>query len=638
MHIYKVIQNIENIPRNVKKILIIIIDISLCILTTWLAFYLRLEYFLSNNLPILNASFISFCVAIPIFWLFGLYRNIISYSGFSMIFVIFLSVIVYSLFYFIIISIYKIQNVPRSIGIIQPILLFCTILAYRLLARYIFYYDNLTSKNNISNKKNVLIYGAGNAGRQLLLSLEVNKEYKVVGYIDDDNNLHNQILLGKVIYSPSKLEQIIKKKNVSTILLSIPSISRWRKNQIIKNLNSFKVRVKTLPSISEIMGDKVSISDLRDFEIDDLLNRDQVKANTELLEKNIKLKSVAVSGAGGSIGSELCREIIKLTPNKLILLEQNEYALYRVYNDLLKINSELKIIPLLVNIQDEKKLDNIFLTFKVNTVYHSAAYKHVTLVEENICEGIKNNVFGSLSIVNSVVKNKVSNFVMISSDKAVRPTNIMGASKRLAEICVQAVYEKNQNYNTSFTIVRFGNVLESSGSVIPKFKKQIKEGGPVTLTHPEVTRYFMTIKEAAQLVIQASALCVGCEVFVLDMGKSIKIKDLIIKMIKLYGLSVKDKDNINGDIEIQTTGLRPGEKLYEELLIGNNPENTKHEKIFKSRDPYINYDTLIKELKNLSILIDENKTNEVKKILEKLLPSFKSNSDIVDHLFKYKNN
>ena len=363
------------------------------------------------------------------------------------------------------------------------------------------------------------------------------------------------------------------------------------------------------------------------------MNRDEVKPDMKLINKNINSKIVLVTGAGGSIGSELCRQIVKLKPKKLILLELNEFALYEIFNELLSYNKKIKIISLLVNAQDQTKLETIFETFKVDTVYHAAAYKHVPLVEENICEGVKNNVFSTLAIAKASISKKVSNLVLISSDKAVRPTNIMGASKRLSELCMQGIYNNIQNTKTNFSIVRFGNVLESSGSVIPKFKKQIREGGPVTLTHKDVTRYFMTVIEAAQLVIQAGAMGRKSEVFVLDMGESVKIRDLIYQMISLSGLKVKDNKNATGDIEVKIIGLRPGEKLYEELLIGDNPKKTNHSKIQKIDDPFIPFEQLEVELNNLKKLLDNNEAKEVRNLLKKLLRSYNSYSEIVDHIY-----
>ncbi len=483
-----------------------------------------------------------------------------------------------------------------------------------------------------SKKKNVIIYGAGEAGRQLILSLEGNPEFKIIGFLDDNVKLHNQTLFGQIIYPSFNLEKLIQDQDVELVFLAIPSLGRSRRNQIIQQLNKYKLVVKTLPSISQIIDGRVTVSDIKDLNIDDLLNREQVEPDIELLNKNINKKSVLVTGAGGSIGSELCRQIIKLNPKKLLLLELNEFALYKIFEELTNYDKNLKIISLLADAQDQEKLEIIFEKFKINTVYHCAAYKHVPLVEENICSGVKNNVFSTLSVVNASVSKKISNLVLISSDKAVRPTNIMGASKRLAELCMQGIYNSIKNINTSFSIVRFGNVLESSGSVIPKFKKQIIEGGPVTLTHKDVTRFFMTTTEAAQLVIQAGAMGKNSEVFVLDMGKSIKILDLINKMINLMGFAIKDSSNLNGDIEIKIIGLRPGEKLYEELLVGDNPQKTKHPKIQKISDPSISFSQLELELKNLEKLISKNNALEVKKLLEKLLKSYKSNSEIVDHM------
>lgn len=488
-----------------------------------------------------------------------------------------------------------------------------------------------------SNKKNVLVYGSGEAGRQLVLSLKKNTEFKVIGFLDDNKRKKNKIFIGKPIYSPTNLKKIISSKKVGLIFLAMPSVGRNKRNQIIKKLSKYKLVVKTLPSISQIIDGRVTISDIKDLNIDDLLNREQVEPNIDLLNKNIKNKTVLVTGAGGTIGSELCRQIVKLKPKKLILLELNEYSLYKIYEELISYNKKKKIISLLTNSQDQNKLEIIFETFNVDTVYHAAAYKHVPLVEENICSGVENNVFSTLAVAKASLKKMVSSFVLISSDKAVRPTNIMGASKRLSELCVQGIYHQAKNIKTNFSIVRFGNVLESSGSVIPKFKKQIIEGGPVTLTHKNVTRYFMTITEASQLVIQAGAMGKHSEVFVLEMGSSVKILDLINKMINLLGLQLKDKKNSNGDIEIKIIGLRPGEKLYEELLIGNNPEKTSHSKIKKINDPFIHFNKLEVYLKKLRKLIEKNKSYEVKKLLGTIIETFNSNSKIVDNLYCEQN-
>ena len=642
-YIKKFLNNILSLHRYSKRLIAILTDASLCLLSTWIAFIIRSEYWLALNPEIdvlilyenfnFHSVLISIIIAIPIYWLFGLYRTIFRYTGFSIFFTILMSSCIYGILYYSI-GVYVVEGIPRPIGFFQPLLLFFAILSSRLGIKYIF------SKNydfkKFFDKKKVLIYGAGDAGRQLLTALENSSEFKVIGLLDDDSQLHRQILLGQTIYSPSNLERLVKTKNISIVFLALPTIDRVKRNQIIENLNKYKLIVKTLPSISEIVDGRITISDIKDLNIDDLLDREQVEPDNKLLNKNINSKTVLVTGAGGSIGSELCRQIAKLRPNKLILLELNEFALYRIFEELALLNKSLKIIPLLVNIQDQMKIETIFETFKVDTVYHAAAYKHVSLVEENICEGVKNNVFGTLAIAKASMNKKVSNLVFISSDKAVRPTNIMGASKRLSELCMQGVCNDAKDINTNFSIVRFGNVLESSGSVIPKFKKQIKEGGPVTLTHKDVTRYFMTITEAAQLVIQAGSMGKHSEVFVLDMGKSIKIIDLIKKMINLSGFTIRDDKNPTGDIKIKIVGLRPGEKLYEELLIGDDPQKTDHIKIKKANDSFIPFAQLELELNNLKSLLDENSINEVKKLLEKLLKLYKSNSHIVDHLYVEK--
>jgi FlaA1/EpsC-like NDP-sugar epimerase len=629
----EVSKNIVNLPRFAKRIIAILIDIGLCIFCTWLAFYLRLEQLIQINDVTTLAVEISLLLAIPIFWLTGLYKTIFRFAGLSIIFTVFIATFTYALLYFAVIGIYGIQGVPRSIGIIQPILLFLTVSASRISINFLF----LTNFKKSKNKTSVLIYGAGSAGRQLLISLENHLEMVVVGFLDDDHQFHGQNILGQTVYDPLNIEKLINKKNIDVILLALPSISRQKRNQIINRLNKFKIVVKTLPSVQDIVEGKVSVSDIKDLNIEDLLNREQVQPNLELLSKNTNSKVVMITGAGGSIGSELSRQIIKLKPKKLILIELSEFALYKITEELNGKNQNIKIIPLLINIQNQSKIEEVLKIFNIDTIYHAAAYKHVPLVEENICESIKNNVFGTFILSQAAIRYDIANFVLISSDKAVRSTNIMGATKRLAEICVQSLYE-NQNKKSKFAIVRFGNVLESSGSVIPKFKKQIKEGGPVTLTHPDVTRYFMTLTEASQLVIQAGAMAEKCEVFVLDMGESVKINGLIDKMIKLSGLSIKNEKNLDGDIEVKITGLRPGEKLYEELLIGDDPQKTFHEKIQKAKDPFIPFNKLKVDLDLLSNLIEENKVEEVKFMLTNLVPSYKSNSKIVDHFYEQKSN
>ena len=624
-----------NINRNHKKVILVSLDLISSIFATWLALCIRLDKFVLINNEILIACSISFILALPIFWFFGLYKILVRYFNSSTVSIILPPLLFYSLIYFLIFSIFGIVNIPRSIGILQPILLFFLIVISRLFLKYILDGSYLIKEKTYLKK--TLVYGAGDAGRQLVAALENSKYLKVVGFLDDDDRLHGQTLQGKIIYSPLNLDDLINFQNVKTILLAIPSISRSKRIKILKTLNDKTIEVKTLPSFSDIVQGKVSLTDIKELDADDIIARDQVIPNPVLLTKNITSKVVLITGAGGSIGSELACQIAKLNPQKLLLLELNEFSLFKIYEELKFKNTDFKIIPLLVNVQDEIKVNEILKIFKVDTVYHAAAYKHVPLVEENICESIKNNVFATLTIAKAVLSQSVENFVFISSDKAVRPTNIMGASKRLAELCVQGLFQKVKNNNTKMSIVRFGNVLESSGSVIPKFKKQIKDGVPVTLTHPDVTRYFMTLAEASQLVIQSGAMSENCSVFVLDMGESIRLKDLIYLIVNLSGLEVKDENNKDGDIEIKIIGLRPGEKLYEELLLGDNPQKTQHPKILKAQDPFIPFDQLEVDLNILKKLLEDNKVLEVKELLAKIIKTFQSNSPIVDHAYLEQN-
>jgi FlaA1/EpsC-like NDP-sugar epimerase len=632
LKIHTAAKNILNLPRFAKQIIAIIVDLSLCTLSTWFAFYLRLDQFISIQGVALTAVMVSVALALPVFWLLGLYRTIFRYSGLSIMFSVSIALLVYGFLYFLVFGVYAVAGIPRSIGIIQPMLLFFAVVSSRLFVKYIFS-GNYLFKDKSKFLKKALVYGAGSAGRQLVSALANSNDLKVVGFLDDDDRLYGQVLQGQEIYSPLKIADLIKSNEVQLVLLALPYISRSRRNEILKNLSNYPLQVQTLPTVSDIIQGRVSLSDIKDLDVDDILDRDLVLPNSQLLSKNITSKVILVTGAGGSIGSELARQIVKQNPQKLLLLELNEFALYKIHEELKIANKNLKIIPLLVNVQDQTKVNEIFKTFKVDSVYHAAAYKHVPLVEENISESIKNNVFATLVVAKAALSQSVENFVLISSDKAVRPTNIMGASKRLAELCVQGLYQNAKNNKTKMSIVRFGNVLESSGSVIPKFKKQIKNGGPITLTHSDVTRYFMTLTEASQLVIQAGAMSEDCDIYVLDMGESVKIKDLIYRIVKLSGLTVKDEDNKEGDIEIKIIGLRPGEKLYEELLLGDNPQKTQHAKIQKAQDPFIPFNKLEIDLNNLKTLLDHNKVLEVKELLTKIVKTYQSNSIIVDHVY-----
>ena len=496
----------------------------------------------------------------------------------------------------------------------------------------------------ITNFPKALIYGAGYSGRQLLSGLKKSRDIQVVGFLDDDKKLIGRILNGVKIFSPVEIKKIVNYNKVTHVLLAMPSASRSDRIRIIKKIeeNKLNLIVKSLPSLIDIVEGKVTVSDIRDLDIEDILGREQVEPDRNLLEKNIIKRSVLVTGAGGSIGQEICKQVLQLEPSKLLLLDNSEFALYSIHSEIERIklnyskNHKIEIIPLLGSVQDNKFISTIMKNHKPDIVYHAAAFKHVPLVEFNFIEGIKNNLFGTITTLNSAIENNVSNFVLISTDKAVRPTNVMGASKRLAELCTQAISESSQNIKTKTSIVRFGNVIGSSGSVIPKFKKQIRNGGPVTLTHPDVTRFFMSIPEAAQLVIQASSISEGNNLFVLDMGKPIKIRDLIRQIIKLSGLSVKDQDNPNGDIEIMVTGLRSGEKLFEELLLGENPKKTVHPKIYKVEDPFVSMEKIKPDIDQLRHLIEKEEIVKIIEIIKKLVTGFKPSQSIIELTKKLK--
>lgn len=619
------------LPRVAKRVIVLSVDLGLCILTVWLAYYLRLGEFISLSGNALLAVAASVGIALPIFVVSGLYRAIFRYSGWPALLTVARAVSIYGILYASIFTAIGVSGVPRTIGIIQPILLLLFVGASRALAR-IWLGDQYQSILRHALRPKVLIYGAGRAGRQLAAAMANSIEMQVVGFLDDDDRLHGHVLNGLPIYNPRDLSSLVSALTISDILLAMPSINRKRRNEILPLIRSAHVSVRTLPSVTELAQGKVNVSDLRELDIDDLLGREPVAPNHVLLAKNIVGKVVLVTGAGGSIGSELCRQILSVGPEKLLLIEQSEFALYAIHQELMDklAGRETELVPLLASVQDDERMHEIMATWKPDTVYHAAAYKHVPLVEHNPAEGIKNNVYGTLKAARAAANNGVSDFVLISTDKAVRPTNIMGASKRLAEMVLQALAGARQG--TKFTMVRFGNVLGSSGSVVPKFRQQIRDGGPITLTHPDITRYFMTIPEAAQLVIQAGAMAMegGGDVYVLDMGKPVKIIDLACRMIELSGLMVKDDENPDGDIAIEITGLRPGEKLYEELLIGNNPKPTAHSGIMKAHEDFMALDCLEFKLKALEMALSINDVSVIRLMMQELVSGYAPSGEIVD--------
>jgi FlaA1/EpsC-like NDP-sugar epimerase len=617
------------LPRWTKRFVVLTLDTSLCVLTVWLAYYLRLGEFVALSGVDSSTVLVSVGIALPIFVVSGLYRAIFRFSGWPALLVVARAITIYGLLYASIFTAIGIQDVPRTVGVIQPILLLIFVGLSRALAR-VWLGDQYQGILKQAARPKALVYGAGLTGRQLVAALASSHEMQVIGFLDDDDRLHGHVLNGKHVYNPKDLVSLASTLALSNILLAMPSLSRKRRNEILAQIQSAHVAVRTLPSMIDLAQGRVSISDIQELDIDDLLGRERTQPNHILLAKNVRSKVVMVTGAGGSIGGELCRQILSLGPSKLLLIEQSESALYGIHQELeTRLSGRGPVlVPLLASVQDIDRMSEIMSIWRPDTVYHAAAYKHVPLVEHNITEGVRNNVFGTLCVAQAATHNGISDFVLISTDKAVRPTNIMGASKRLAEILLQAIADTKPS--TKFSIVRFGNVLGSSGSVVPKFRQQIREGGPITLTHPDVTRFFMTIPEAAQLVIQAGAMAKGGDVFVLDMGKSVKIIDLARRMIQLSGLTVKDEENPDGDIAIEIMGLRPGEKLFEEVLISGNPENTTHPRILKAFEDFIPWLQLESKLNALKIALSVNDADLIRSMMQELVDGYAPSDGIVD--------
>ena len=617
------ISQMSVLSRASKKIIMVFVDSILIISTLLLSFSIRLGYWYFPESDLVWIIFGSPIIAIPIFIRFGLYNAVIRYIGFNALSSIIQAVSIYALLWGIIGFMAAVEGIPRSVILINCILGIVLIGGSRIIAKWLFA-EYLDSENN----DNVIIYGAGSAGRQLANALSQAMEYNPIAFIDDSKELNKQIINGLRVYSPEVIETLITRHNVVEVLIALPSQSRKKRNEIISSLEPFPVMVRILPSITEVAQGKVKVNDLREISLSDLLGRDSVTPNQELLDLNIREKVVMVTGAGGSIGSELCRQIVNLGAIKLVLYDNSELGLYSINNELTEQNINCEILPILGSVTNQKRLQSIFEKCKVDTIYHAAAYKHVPMVEFNSTEGVNNNIFGTLSCAQAAIKSKVETFVLISTDKAVRPTNTMGATKRTAELILQSL-SKEQKY-TKMCMVRFGNVLGSSGSVIPLFKEQIRKGGPITVTDIDIIRYFMTIPEAVELVIQAGAMGSEGDVFVLDMGEPIRINDLARKMIHLSGLTVKEAKNLEGDIEIKYTGLRSGEKLYEELLIGDNVSETENPMIMSAKEQMLSWNDLNSDLKDLRYANDNFDIKKVRRLLIQIVPNFKPQSDIVD--------
>jgi FlaA1/EpsC-like NDP-sugar epimerase len=625
-------KNAFGLSRSLKKIVLVLIDLVSLILVLLASFSIRLGYWYFPESGVLWLVFVAPVIAIPIFIRFGLYRTVIRHIGFNALWSVLQATSLYALLWGVVSFMVAVEGVPRSVILINWILSILIISGVRIAIRWILIKNKTTAfgKKPRDNRKVALVYGAGNAGIQLASALEHSYEYRLVGFIDDYQELQGNQVRGLHVYSADEISGAIKRYEVSEILIAIPSISRAKQHAIIERLENYLVLVRLIPGVTELAEGKVSISDLREVSIEDLLGRDAVLPNRKLLSKNITGKVVMVTGAGGSIGSEMCRQIIKLNPDSLVLYELNELALYQINQEL--AHKKVDIYPLLGSVNNINRLSQVLSHFKVNTIYHAAAYKHVPIVEFNNTEGVSNNVFGTLSVAQAAINAKVETFVLISTDKAVRPTNTMGATKRCAEQILQALSVTQKS--TIFTMVRFGNVLGSSGSVIPLFTQQIKSGGPITITDKNIIRYFMTIPEAVELVIQAGAMATGGEVFVLDMGQPIRIVDLAKKMIHLSGLEVKDKSHPNGDIELEYTGLRPGEKLFEELLIGGSVSKTGNSLIMRAEEKSLSWDELKPILDKLNHAVVNCNQERVRDLLIQIVPDFKPQCNISDALYR----
>lgn len=634
-----------SLSRRTKAAILIGADTFFVVLAFWAAFSLRLGVFYEPKGDVWYLFASAPVIAVPIFLKLGLYRAIIRYIEIRALWTIIQACTLYALIFALILYQSGIKGIPRTVTPLNWLNIMVLVASSRFFVRWWLgeTYISLSGASRFErrNKRNVVIYGAGSAGVQLASALGHGREFKPIAFIDDDAALHRRKINGLRIYPLSSLSYLIERHKLLDVLLAIPSASRSRKSEIIRLLEPYAVHVMSMPGLSDIAQGKVKVDALQEIDIADLLGRDSVPPNTSLLCANISAKVVLVTGAGGSIGSELCRQIIQLQPKFLVLFECCEYALYTIEKELNQLSvkaspaQEIEIISVLGSVRDEGRIENVCKAFAVQTIYHAAAYKHVPMVEKNPGEAVWNNIFGTLSAAKAAISTNVETFVLISTDKAVRPTNTMGATKRFAELILQALSQEIKGKHlTRFTMVRFGNVLDSSGSVVPLFREQIARGGPVTVTDERVIRYFMTIPEAAQLVIQAGAMGLGGDVFVLDMGESVRIIDLAKRMIHLSGLEVKDKEHPGGEIDISFIGLRPGEKLYEELLIGDNVSVTAHRRIMRAEEQTISWAELEALLASLEKATKSEDFERVRAVLKYAVTGYIPQCGVEDLLWR----
>lgn len=602
--------------RSAKRLVVVALDIGLAMLATWLAFSLRLD---TLHWPV-DAQWwvygLTSLLFVPFFARFGLYRAIFRYTGQAALVATAKATGVYGGVLLALLLWGQWPGVPRSLGILQPLIFFVLVGGSRAFARFWLAGMNPLGKRSHSR---FLIFGAGTAGVQTASAMGVAAQFELLGFVDDDPGKVGRSINGVPVFAPDSIAGLVSEQGVTDLLLALPSTSRTRRKAIIESLRSVPVHIRTLPDWADLASGRVTVQDFKELDIEDLLGRDPVPPNTDLLARNLTGKIVLVTGAGGSIGGELCRQIVAERPRQLLLLDHSEFNLYSIHQELLascvSLGLAVDLVPILGSVAQLPRLREVCRAYRPYTVYHAAAYKHVPIVESNPAIGIDNNVFGTLNMARAALDSGAASFVLVSTDKAVRPTNIMGASKRVAELVLQALAANAQPGGTCFSMVRFGNVLGSSGSVVPLFRRQLAAGGPLTVTHADVTRYFMTIPEAAQLVLQAGAMAGGGEVFVLDMGEPVKILDLARRMVELSGMTVRDDATPDGDIGISITGLRPGEKLYEELLIGDNPTATAHPRIMKAHEHYLEWPELDLQLQSLRQGVEADDIEQIKQVL-----------------------
>ena len=625
-------QKFLNMSRPIKRAILVVADVLALGLALWSAIALRLSEWWPA--PYLSDAWALFLLiplfGVLIFMKLGMYRAVLRYMNVKLLQSVAIGVFLLVLVLYSSAVIFDIGSIPRSVPIIFGLSAWLYLGGSRLVLRSYYYW--LSGK--LSSRHLAIIYGAGSAGAQLALSLQAGGEVKPIAFVDDDRKLQKSIVCGLRVYSPSDVEKLVDRHGVDSIMLAMLNITAAQRRLILEGLSNISVNILTMPTMGELISGK-AVEDLREVEIEDLLGRNQVAPDQSLIDRSIEGKSVCITGAGGSIGSELARLAVTNGAAIVVLYEQSEYALYSIEAELslliLNVNPKCQLLPILGSVLDEVRVTQVLKQYCVQTVYHAAAYKHVPLVEHNVLQGVQNNSLGTAVVASVARKLKIERFILISTDKAVRPTNIMGATKRLAEIVVQRLAVDNPG-NTIFSMVRFGNVLGSSGSVVPLFKKQIEQGGPITVTHPEINRFFMTIPEAASLVIQAGSMAKGGDVFVLDMGEPVKIADLAKQMIRLSGRKVKDVSNPTGDIEVVFSGLRPGEKLYEELLIGNNAAGTEHPKILTADEECASREELDQVLAGIRNAIGANDSQTARQLLIDIVKDFSPSSSNVDLL------